>query len=91
MQQIKMIAKEEAEKFWKLRLEALLTNPEAFGSTYEESVNRTIEEVRCRINTTDENYILGAYSPSDELVGMVGFKRETGRKLRHKGKIWACT
>ncbi len=69
-------------------MEALLTNPEAFGSTYEESVNRTIEEVRCRINTTDENYILGAYSPSDELVGMVGFKRETGRKLRHKGKIW---
>lgn len=88
MMHIQNIRREQAEQFWRLRLEALKTQPEAFGSSYEEQVHTPMSEVEMRVNEEPDNYILGAFAENGELVGMAGFRRETGRKMRHKGMVW---
>ncbi len=85
---IQNIQREQAAEFWKLRLEALKTHPEAFGSSYEDQVHTPMNEVELRINNEPDNYILGAFTEEGELVGMAGFRREPGRKVRHKGMVW---
>jgi ribosomal protein S18 acetylase RimI-like enzyme len=81
------IKKEDAFDFWELRLRALKEYPEAFASSYEESVNKPVDEVTNRISETDNNYILGAFN-DNKMIGMVGFKREASKKLEHKAVIW---
>ncbi|WP_234404779.1 hypothetical protein [Paenibacillus bouchesdurhonensis] len=49
MIQIKNIKQEQAEDFWRLRLEALRTHPEAFYTSYEDSVQTPLDEVVKRI------------------------------------------
>ncbi|WP_199624784.1 GNAT family N-acetyltransferase [Paenibacillus alkalitolerans] len=85
---IRKITTNEVDVYWELRLEALRTSPEAFGGTYEEVVDTPIDAVRSRIGSTNDNYILGAFSESNKIVGMLGFKREQSIKTRHKGFIW---
>lgn len=87
MVQIRPVAVEEASTLWDLRLEALRTVPEAFGSSYEEALETQPEAVRAKIEETDNQFVLGAYADG-QIVGMAGFLRETARKTRHKGFIW---
>jgi len=86
--EIRQIPPAEAEHYWALRLQALCENPEAFGSSYEESVERSMESVRDSLAASDYYYVLGAYASSDELAGMVGFRREVRNKLRHKATVF---
>lgn len=88
MMHIKNINREQANEFWKLRLEALQSNPEAFGSSYEDNVHTPMNEVILKINNEPDNYILGAFTENNELMGIAGFRREQGMKVRHKGMIW---
>lgn len=85
---IRTITLEEAEPFWRLRLEALQTNPEAFGSTYEEASRMTLDSIRGRLTADENQFVLGAYAEDGRLAGMVGLKRETAIKLSHKAFIW---
>ena len=88
--EIRVLGEADADEFWSLRLRALQDNPEAFGASYEEAVSTPISTVVQRLheaNVTPDNYILGAFL-AEELVGLVGFRREPGDKLRHKGVIW---
>ena len=88
--EIRVLGEVDADEFWSLRLRALQDHPEAFGASYAEAVCTPISTVAQRLheaNGTPDNYILGAFL-AEELVGMVGFRREPGDKLRHKGVIW---
>jgi len=85
---LRNITPNEVDVYWSLRLEALRTNPEAFGGSYEEVIDTPIEDVRSRIEATDNDYILGAFTESNLIVGMLGFKREQSIKTRHKGFLW---
>ncbi|MDQ6421747.1 GNAT family N-acetyltransferase [Paenibacillus sp. LHD-117] len=85
---IRTITQEEAESFWALRLEALQTNPTVFGSSYEEALHTSAEVVKERLRCDGNQFVLGAYSGENRLVGMVGFKRETSIKAKHKSFIW---
>jgi ribosomal protein S18 acetylase RimI-like enzyme len=67
-----------------LRLEALQTYPDAFGSTYEIEMSRPLSYF---VERLEKNVILGGFDHG-ELVGMVGFYQMTGPKDRHKGVIW---
>jgi len=86
---IRTIEQEETSSFWELRLEALLLHPTAFGSSYEEAKKTPEDVIRERLRSDDNGFVLGAYSSDNgQLVGMVGFKRETSMKARHKSFIW---
>jgi ribosomal protein S18 acetylase RimI-like enzyme len=71
-----------------LRLRALQTSPEAFGSSYEDTVAEPVESMARRLAPGPEaphTFFLGAFDP--DLIGTVGFVRETRLKMRHKGAI----
>ncbi|WP_019636522.1 GNAT family N-acetyltransferase [Paenibacillus fonticola] len=88
MIQIKNITQEQAGAFWELRLEALRTHPEAFYTSYEDSVQTPLEEVAKRIKNEPDDYILGAFAKNGQIVGITGFRRGQGMKFKHKGMIW---
>lgn len=84
---IRKLAEDDIEALWSLRLRALRDNPEAFGSTYEETLQRGMESFRQRLRQPHaETFYLGAFE-EESLVGMVGFFRENGLKGQHKGYI----
>ena len=83
--QIRRLTEDDLDALWTVRLRALKDNPEAFGSTYEETVARGKESFRWRVGQGDDVFYLGAFD--DTLVGIVGFFREEGIKNRHKGYL----
>jgi GNAT superfamily N-acetyltransferase len=85
--QIRPLRPSDAQAYRALRLEALRTSPEAFGSSYEEEAPLALETIRARIPSTDPNAIFGAFAGTD-LVGMAGFAVYERMKARHKGVMW---
>lgn len=87
MNEIKILAAEDAENYRTLRLEALKNNPEAFSSSYEEESVLPISAFEKRLHSSD-SYIFGAFSDT-RLVGTVTLVIESKRKLQHCGTIYA--
>ncbi|ATU93664.1 hypothetical protein BLM14_04760 [Phyllobacterium zundukense] len=83
---VRMLIGSDAESFQALRLRGLRTVPEAFGSSYEEEVDRSVEEVRRRLDARP-NAVFGAFA-DEKLVGVAGFAINATLKERHKGSLW---
>ncbi|MBS4218663.1 GNAT family N-acetyltransferase [Bacillus sp. FJAT-49711] len=83
----RILMKEDAEIYQKLRLEALQTNPEAFGSTYEREVHFTRKDIEHRIEPTVDKFVLGAFE-KESLVATARFVQEMDCKTSHKGYIY---
>jgi len=84
---IRPLAPSDAPACRDLRLTALATSPEAFGSSYEEEAPLSVDAFRARIPEAPPNAIFGAFSDGD-LVGMAGFAVHERLKARHKGVMW---
>lgn len=82
--EIRRLQAADVEDYRTIRLAALKTEPEAFGSVHAVEVVRPVADFAERISSS---VVLGAYSEG-RIVGMVGFKQETGPKDSHKGFIW---
>jgi ribosomal protein S18 acetylase RimI-like enzyme len=85
---ISMLQQDDVHSFWRLRLQALRNQPRAFGSSYEDAKDIPIEVVRERLISADNNFVVGAFTEAEVLVGMVGFKQEPSKKMSHKGLVW---
>ena len=86
MRVIRQLEVSDAERYRAVRLRALREEPDAFGSSYEEQVERPLSFFEDRIRPTERRVTLGAFD-GDALVGMVTFMRESGTKDEHKGNI----
>lgn len=85
---IRILDEPDARLYQELRLSALKSNPEAFGSTYEREVKFSLETVIERMKPTNDKFVLGAFDNSGTLVGIVAFVRENGLKTVHKGNVF---
>ena len=83
---VRKLTENDLEAAWRVRLRALKDNPEAFGSTYEETLARGKAWMLQRLRgKEDETFYLGAFE--ENLIGLVAFFREEGTKSRHKGYV----
>lgn len=82
---------EDFESFISIQGEALERSPELFGSDYAwfASLSRLSVGQRFeRYLNYPYTYLLGCFSDSGEILGMVGFSSDQSQKLRHKGRVW---
>jgi ribosomal protein S18 acetylase RimI-like enzyme len=74
----------DAVLYREIRLEALRTNPEAFGSTFEIEDAKPLSWFSAGLaNST----LLGAFRDA-QLLAIAGFAIQQGQKKAHKGFIW---
>jgi len=86
--EIRTLTADDATEYWRLRLEALQGDPEAFSASAEEHMSLSMDEVRRRLGADGSGMlVIGAFE-GGLLVGMAGFYPERGLKSRHKGRIW---
>lgn len=81
---IQRVGPDRAKDYRRIRLMGLERDPDAFGSTYAEEVDRPMAHF---VERVAEHPVFGAYVGED-IVGMVGLRRETGKKTRHRASIW---
>jgi ribosomal protein S18 acetylase RimI-like enzyme len=74
----------DAALFRDIRLEALRTNPEAFGSSFDVESAQPSSWFSDRLGSS---VVLGAFRDT-ELVGIAGFVVQQGQKSAHKGLLW---
>ena len=88
MVNIRKLGEGDAEVLWRLRFEALETDPVAFRESPEEHQRTTVAELASRLGSGgDGNFVVGAFD-GGELVGMAGFYRDGHLKRRHIGHVW---
>lgn len=87
---IRTLNESDANAYQVMRLRALKEHPTSFAQPYESQAATTLDDVASRLLDTSDapyDFILGLFS-EEELIGMVGFRRGRGDRLRHKGTIW---
>jgi ribosomal protein S18 acetylase RimI-like enzyme len=81
--QIRHLAQVDAAVFRDIRLEALRSSPEAFGSTFEMESAQTLDFFAGRLRSSE---MFGAFDVG-EIVGMAGLLVQPGLKEAHKGVL----
>jgi ribosomal protein S18 acetylase RimI-like enzyme len=85
---VRLLHEADAAALWRQRLEALETVPEAFTESAEDHRQSSVEKFAENFSASaPDRFVVGAFLDG-ELVGMAGFFRYSGRKIRHKGHIW---
>lgn len=83
---VRRLTPEDAAVYWPLRLRALKEHPEAYVTSYEESVGTPLAEVAARLGQSD-SVLFGAFDEAGAMVGTAGAFREKRAKARHKATI----
>ncbi|WP_227267977.1 GNAT family N-acetyltransferase [Roseobacter weihaiensis] len=81
---IRRLVPSEGAAYRQIRLEALKTAPDAFGSSYEAEAARDLSHFEERVAS---GCVFGAFDRG-RIIGMVGFYQQSGAKQNHKGVLW---
>ena len=84
---VRALAPADAAAFQSLRLNGLRECPTAFASSFEEECDLALRVIAERLQHRNDRAVFGAFQ-GDDLVGLVGLKREEHYKLAHKAFIW---
>ncbi len=86
---IRILTREDAEPYQRIRLRALQEHPEAFGSSYESEVQLTLEVVGERLEANrPASAMFGAWSDT-QLVGTLHMDRQPRLKTQHRAILGA--
>src|SRR5690349_364567 len=88
--EIRSLTGADAREFQALRLRSLRESPDAFGSSYDEELNVSLDSVAQRLEATHSptaRIVLGAFADG-VLVGVAGCAQDAKVKSRHKAVIW---
>lgn len=88
---IRPLTKEDFPAYYFIRRESLRQNPEAFYTRLADFDARPAEKEFRRFMfsvTQPDRFILGAFRPSGEVIGMTGFGRHQTPGFEHTGFIW---
>jgi len=85
--EIRRLTAQDATSYQQLRHEALQREPLAFTDSVAEHHATTLEAIKNRLSAAEDNFVMGAFI-DDQLIGMAGFFRRKGEKIRHRGGIW---
>jgi len=81
---IRKLLPSDARAYREIRLEALASNPEAFGSSSESEAAEALAWFENRLSGSE---VFGALSDA-ELLGIAGFLIQQGPKRAHKATLW---
>ena len=84
---MRALGADDAAAYQALRLQGLLESPSAFASSHEEERDTPVAAVAARLANQRQGCVFGAFD-GGRLVGVVGLRRESFRKLAHKAHIW---
>ncbi len=82
---VRRINESDLEDFRRVRLEALLLHPDAFGASYEDWSQKPEKFFAEKLRT---NYVLGGFDLHSTLQGVIGLSCSTSPKLSHVATIW---
>ena len=88
---IRFLNLHDVTAYRELRLQALKESPMAFASSYEQETCLTLTDFAARLQAHNNSTsgIFGAFGDSEQLIGMLGFSRESRPKRAHIGSLWS--
>ena len=85
--EIRRLTADDAGSYQRLRREALEREPLAFTDSVAEHESVALEIIKTRLSAAEDNFVMGVFIDR-QLIGMAGFFRRKGEKIRHRGGIW---
>ncbi len=70
-----------------MRLEAILSSPNAIWATYDEVSAQSLDAITARIEQDTNQIVFGAID-GDQPVGIAGLRREPLAQVAHKAVLW---
>ncbi|WP_422431443.1 MULTISPECIES: GNAT family N-acetyltransferase [Gammaproteobacteria] len=82
---VRRINESDLDDFRRVRLEALLLHPDAFGASYEDWSQKPATFFAEKLRT---NYVFGGFDLHNTIQGLIGLSFSTSPKLNHVATIW---
>ena len=82
--QVRRLRGDDAAAFKAVRLNGLRLHPDAFGSSFEEEVDRPLDLIA---QALEANFVAGC-ERDGALLGIAGLRQGASVKTRHRGLLW---
>ena len=84
---IRRLRPDDAAAFKELRRDAVQDSPHSFYPNVDEVNDTPIGEFCAQLQQSEYSYVFGTFK-ENELVSIIGLRRDARAKVRHKANIW---